>query len=272
VSDLEAEVTQANTDDEIEIHYDDKGLSLMKLIKNWLGTTKAISEIPAELFELTERELMKEPDDVHRRLKISFWNEFSAAQRQKSEYMTLQNVIHGVCSYSYWKNKVVTNPTLLAWLITPPAHQTLVWQELIQLGENKLRRALKIQLVEKRFWKDKTGEVHVEKRANVALIKEVRSIVEMLQNRLHGTVVQRQEIQSKSLHVNVNQNQKDVAQDKPMSADEQMGEIDKMLKRIEKVAAAMPELPEAEVESESDLVMKKEKRKKFVETEATYEE
>ena len=211
--------------------------SLLKLLKSCPVTCKAIESIPVDMLEKTEDELLRKPDDLQRRLKISFWNEFRRAQRQKCD-MTLTNIVFGVCTKSYWHRSVNTDPAVLAWIITPPTSDILVWQDLIELGYRKLRRVLKLPLVEKRYWKDKSGEVHVEKRTNVALVKEIRAIVENLQNRLHGAVVQRQQIEARSLSVNVNAGPAEA----PKSATDEMDDIKRLLGRIEKVAGSLPEI------------------------------
>lgn len=196
---------------------------------------KAIREIPALMLEKTEDEVLKKPTTLERKLKISFWNAYKESQRQKRDFINLSSVLHGVCGRNHWNNVILTKPNVLAWILKPPADEFLVWQELLQMGHKKLRKTLSLPLVEKRFWKDRTGEIHIEKRANVGLIKEVRAIVESLQNRIHGSVVQRAE--TKSLNINVTPD----APMKPVS--EEMTEIKMLLARIEKAAKLLPEPP-----------------------------
>lgn len=229
---------------EIDLYSQEGPYSLFRLLNSCPATQKALSEIPLELLEKTEYELLKKPDDVLRRLKISFWNEFRRCQRVKTPTMVLSNVLFGVCSQWYWQRKVVAYPDVFAWLVKPPTAEMLVWQELLELGQKKLRRVLKLPLVEKRYWKDRAGEVHVEKRANVSLIKEIRTIVEGLQNRIHGSVVQRSQIEAKSLHMSVG------ASTDGKSVQAQMEDINELLGKIEKVAGAMPGLPEPVLEGE----------------------
>jgi hypothetical protein len=231
--------------EELDVLSKENTYSLFNLLNNCRAVQAAIEALPRELLDLTERELLKSPDDVQLRLKISFWNEFKRCQRLKIRPMVLSNILFGVCSPSYWQKKVVARQDVLAWLITPPADEVLVWQELLELGNKKIRRVLKLPLIEKRYWKDKSGEVYCEKRTNVSLVKEVRAIVENLQNRLHGAVVQRQEIQSKSVNVNIGASPKEP--EKLKSAADEMAEIKKLLSRIEKVASSIPELPEAAI-------------------------
>lgn len=228
------EPKQPPEDTDLDIYSKDGETSLFRLLNSCRVTQAAVGNLPIELLEKTEFELLRKPDDRQRRLKISFWNEYRRCQRQGKRAMVLNNIIYGVCGNWYWQNKVVKAPEVLAWLITPPTEESLVWQELLELGQNKLRKVLKLPLVEKRYWKDKTGEVHVEKRTNVSLVKEVRAIVEMLQNRLHGTVVQRQQIESKSLSVSAK------ATDTGVQAE--MAQIKALLGQIESVAGKIPEL------------------------------
>lgn len=228
------------------------GWSLMKLLRMWEGTVKAIEGIPAEYFELTERELVKKPTAVQRQLKISFWNEYGRAQRQRTE-MILSNVVHGVCSKCHWTRTVILDQKLLAWIITPPTSDVLVWQELLELGYRRLRKVLTMPIVEKKYrWDRKANEMLVEKSVNVPLIKEMRAIVENMEDRLHGAIVQRQQIEAKTLSVNVNATQ-EAQPSLPKTADEEMAELKRMLARLEKVAGTLPEL-EAAPEREPEVI------------------
>lgn len=237
--DEESEVmTKFFTDD--MANDNDGSRSLYRLLNGMRTTQQAIRQIPSDLFEKTERELLRKPDSTQMRLKISFWNEYrNARTHQNFTAMRLANVLHGICTPAYWYEKVCKDYEVLAWIITPPVSETVVWQELIQLGQDKIRRVLKLPLIEKRYWKDKYGEVHVEKRINVALIKEIRGIVEKLQDRMHGTVVQRQLIESKTMRVNVDATPKP----KEMSATEEMAVLDKMISRIEQAEKNLAQIP-----------------------------
>ena len=219
--------------EEIALFSDESHLSLRSLLGSCPATLAAIDAIPIELHEKTEYELVKHPDDTLRRLKISLWNEYKRCVRNKLSEMSLTNVQFGVCSRWWWQKNVTRFPDVLAWLIKPPTSEILVQEELLELGYRKLRRILKANLVEKRYWKDRTGEVHVERRFNVTLAKEMRAIVEMLQNRLHGSAIQRQSIESKSLHVNVGGTQE-------KSIDAQLSDISLLLGKIEQATEALP--------------------------------
>jgi len=235
-----APVDPVMPDEEVDLFSKEGSYSLFRLLNSCPAAQRAVEELPPELLEKTENELLRRPDDVQRRVKISFWNEFRRCQRVKQSHMVLSNIQFGVCSMSYWQKQVVGRPEILAWVITPPTAEILVWQELLELGHKKLRKVLKLPLVEKRYWKDKTGELHCEKRTNVSLVKEIRAIVEGLQNRLHGAVVQRQEIQSKNVNISL-------TDQGSRSISSEMDEIKAMLGRIETVANTMPELEEGAI-------------------------
>lgn len=219
-------------------------LSLMNLLKLCEEVTKAINNLPQELSELTERELEKKvkPNKDHRVLKISFWEEFRRAQRDRTKpRMIMENIYHGVCARAYFYNNVIRNPPLLAWLVTPPTDEMLVQKELLRVGYKKLARVLSLPFSETLYKKDRNGEIYEEKRTNVGLIKEVRAIVEMLQNRVHGAVIQRAQ--------NVNVNIGDKPPQKTLPAEVTLEQLDMLSAKLDKIEKARSDdVVEGEVE------------------------
>lgn len=170
-------------------------ISLMGLIKNAKEVVNAVQSLPHEVTDLTERELEKKckPNKDQRILKIAFWDEYRRAQRdEKKPWMVMDNIYHGVCSKPYFYGNIIKNQMLLAWLVTPPTDELLVQKELLRVGYKKLARVLSLPFTETVHKFSKDGSHFEEERTNVGLIKEVRAIVEMLQNRVHGAVIQRQ--------------------------------------------------------------------------------
>jgi hypothetical protein len=240
-------MTEVATQQDAQVPQEEDGHhTLQKLLRHVPATQAAIRDLPFSLLEKSEIELLKKPTSLERKLKISFWNEYHSSKRLNRDFMNLSNVLNGVCSRTQWDAIIKAKPNVLAWIITPPPSEILVWQELLQMGQKKLRKTLSLPLVEKRFWKDKGGEVHIEERINVGLIKEVRAIVENIENRLHGSVVQRAE--TKSLNVNVNPEAPPT-----VSVEKEMEEIKKLLTKIEKASRLLPENPPSDVVIEGDI-------------------
>lgn len=204
--------------------------TLLNLIKETPVLHSEIQKLPFDLIDLTERELERrcKPKREHRLLKISFWDEYRRAQRdEKNRFMVMENVYHGVCGRKYFYNHILRSPETLAWLITPPADEMLVQKELLRIGTKRLEEVLKLPF-EETVYKTRPGrkgqapQILEQKKVNVSLIKEVRAIVELLQNRVHGAVIQRAQ------NVNVNLTN----QPPPVEPDVTLEDLEKMAKEL----------------------------------------
>jgi hypothetical protein len=206
-------------------------LNLLKPAKDFLAAVKAL---PAEKLDMSERELEAQisPTKEHRLLKIAFWDEYRRAQRAgRTQAMVLGNVMHGICGRSYFYTKVVADPHTLAWLISPPVDEMVVQKELLRLGYQKLSEVLDLPFVDTIAKMGKNGQVFTTKRVNVGLIKEVRAIVEQLQNRVHGAVIQRQQIEAKTMNVNVTE-----------KGEMSMDDLNRLARKLEDVMTKLPEI------------------------------
>jgi hypothetical protein len=185
--------------------------SLLSLIKESPVLLEQVKNLPHELLDATERELERDvkPKKEHRLLKIAFWDEYKRAQRdEKYPHMVMENVYHGICGRLYFYQHILRKPPLLAWLITPPPDELIVQKELLRVGFKRLNEVLHLPFEEVTYKlkpgrKGQPPQMLEQKKTNVPLIKEVRAIVEMLQNRVHGAVIQRQQIEAAHLHKTV---------------------------------------------------------------------
>lgn len=153
---------------------------------------KRLSQRRRHIFFLDEREFKKrvDPDAVTSRLRLSFWDEYTRAQ-DKGETMKVKNICNGCCSVDYFYKAVLTNSNKLAWIICPPKDYMLAMRELLDVGIDE--------------WRDILTMKHVNKKGqiNVALIAQKIKIVQMLDLRVKGAIIQKLQVSQKNLNVNV---------------------------------------------------------------------
>lgn len=129
-------------------------------------------------------------------LKITFWEEFKRAQNERRK-MTLLNVARGICSKKYFYAQIAI-PEVLAWIMVPPAEEMLLQKELVALGMRRLREVMvqDIHTEKISYTKDENGEPIklVRREVNVPLVKEMHNIIKTMQDRIHGSVLQRQHL------------------------------------------------------------------------------
>lgn len=224
---------------DLDLYADNNPKSLLHLLKEAEAMVGAIRSLPEHLIGAPERELRRgyKPDTMMERLKIAFWDEYRAAIRAERN-MIVGNIVYGLCGKPYFYDKVVRNREALAWLIAPPPEELMVQRQLLQLGYKRLHEVLKLPFVDVTY-RSMNGKNKVIKTVNVSLIKEVRTVVQMLEDRIHGSVVHKQQIESKSLNLNLTP--------ESQQAEPKMEDIDKMLRKLEqakKIAKGLPAGPE----------------------------
>lgn len=219
-----------------------KDRSLWDLLHNASELQASIKALPAKLIEATERELAEKfcPTETHIRLKIAFWDEYRRASRDKRAVMKIGNAVEGVCSRKFFYERIIPDPLAVAWLITPPPSENIVQKQLLQIGMRRLQEVLELPIMEEFEVKDKkTQQMRTVKKINVAVIKEIRAITEMLMNRVHGGVIQRAQVDQRSLNLNVDAGK--TADPQLTSGEPSLEQIEKLISRIETVTQVLPE-------------------------------
>lgn len=140
----------------------------------------ALLDTQPELLKLTERKLEKmvEPDPMLSRLRLRFWDEYARAQ-DRAKRMFLEEVCRGVCSTDSWERHISMDLPKIAWIILPPASYVTTMEELLYKGLDRMREVLDFPL------KDAKGT------PNTKLISEVVKIVQMLDQRVKGAIIQK---------------------------------------------------------------------------------
>ena len=211
-------------------------VSLLNFLERNESLKSKIRALTPEQLEASENtlETICNPTTNDRCLKISFWQEYKRAQNEE-RFMLVSNIYHDIYTQRGWLKKI-SNPDFFAWLIHPPQNEYLLQLHLIDLGMKKLTEVMNMELTEKipiKAGKDKHGnEKFVTKeKVNVPLIKEIRGIVEMLQNRAYGSVLHRQ--------ANVNY---DVGSQQKTISIENIDEIEEKINKLKRVKQLAIEL------------------------------
>lgn len=174
---------------------------------------EAISHLPTEVYELDERELTKliwpkgDPDETSSRLRVAFWAEYDRVQANKESRMDISRVTDGVCTLRYFYSKFILDQRRLAWILQPTVDYTLSIKEMHVLGMTAMRRALAL---------DATA---ISGKPNVKLIEAQFKIMQHIDMRIKGAIVQR--IDQRNLNVNVNS-------DAPTETADKMSKVAKM--------------------------------------------
>lgn len=121
-------------------------------------------------------------------IRLSFWHEQSMAQAEGRE-ISPSRVYSAFCGYHKFR-KLIAKPKIAAYIFTRPADDHVSLKRVLDKGYERLEEVLSLPLVK------------YNGNPDVALIKEVREIVKMVDNRLNGGVVQK--IHQTSLNVNHN--------------------------------------------------------------------
>lgn len=162
----------------------DDPMCVINLVSNKLR--EAIIALPQFWYEMTEFDLKRkcDPNEFDKALRESFWIEYFLAC-DNSRQMRMDSV------YGRFMNRVnfyvrVDDPRKLAWIIRPPIEYTYKMKSLLDTALMRIEEVL-----EKPIDSSNPREV-----AN--LIK----ITELLDNRVKGAVMQRLQIESRSVNVN----------------------------------------------------------------------
>ncbi len=143
------------------------------------------------LFEKDEKTLKHElrsasqtPVAHDHRIRMKFWMEYDRAVGSGKKMMVINNVIAGVCSKEAFYKHYLNSPFRVAWMLCPPTSYMVKAEEGLNFGMDQLRDMLEIDHMPGGKFDAKIAAVKIK-------------IVEMLENRVKGAIVQ------KTLQVNV---------------------------------------------------------------------
>jgi len=212
--------------EEIVLHEDGNPWAVANMLTGVMR--EKFNEIPAQYFGMHERHLeaLARPSELDEQLRLSFWDEYFVCIDAKKMIDT-KRIFGRLCTKDYFYKTVVYVPAKYAYMLQPPSQYTYRMRGLLNLGHKRLRQILEMPL--------KDGK----NVPNIKLISEIVKIVTMLENRVHGSVVQKIDVkqQTKSLNVNVNQSQNQTIMDKDAN---EIEKIQREIEAIEKAQAALP--------------------------------
>ena len=170
----------------------------------WFGETEHT------LYKVLRREKLQ-PNPSDNRIRMKFWMEYDLAQSE-CRRINLQNVIAGICSEQYFREKYTKEPSKVAWMLTPPANYLVVTEEALQVGLETLRAYIEEPAI------SESGKIDTK-------VAEIQfKIVAFLDNRVKGAVVQK----TMNLHAAVPKSKIEA-----VSEERSMEALDKRLKAIE---------------------------------------
>lgn len=146
---------------------------------------KAVESCPLDYWESPEEQLAEEafddgkPDPVSIRLRIAFWEEYDRAIAMEYPKLNMTNVWRGNCSQAQFYSSRCRTPAFIAWFFQPPASWT---SKLKGIAHQALQR------MEEAVGLDITNE---DGSANTKLIEIQHKILETVDTRLHGAIIQR---------------------------------------------------------------------------------
>lgn len=201
--------------DGVDIDYknQDNARSIVNLVPSWLS--EKIKVIPDEILAMSENELIEKGKitSTERRLKTAWWFEFTKSLHRQL-LMKVNEAVTGVMPLDHFKKNFCTNSYKLAYLITPPVNYKHEMVDLLQVGMIQMREMLMMDNY------DSKGDV------NTRLLEVKFKIVKDIIDRVHGQVIQRVEMKSQNINMNVNRNE---VEESAQSIDEQIKNLENML-------------------------------------------
>lgn len=132
-----------------------------------------------------------EPDDRDDRVRLAFWDEYNAST-QINKRMSLQAIISGTCSWESWITAYEPHDRRMCWIFTPPTSYVSQMRHILHRGTERLLEIINLPML------NDDGKVDV-KVAN--LILRAWQLADM---RVKGGVMQRVQIEQKSMNLNLN--------------------------------------------------------------------
>ncbi len=173
---------------DVDLRDRDDERSLVNMLPSWIGDR--ILFMPPEFLEMADTDLKESGliTELEEQLRTSFWIEYGTAVRTRRR-MNPVNIYSGICELAYFKKHLVTNSYKLAYICRPPVSYTVKVERLLSLGMDQYEEILKLPNINAKGFVDSR------------LIAVKQRIIEHLDERARGAIVQR--IESKNLNVNM---------------------------------------------------------------------
>lgn len=169
-----------------------------------------------------ERELRKycSPDTRDERVRLSFWDEYNAST-SVGKRMSLQSIISGGTSWEVWATAYEPNDRKMLWIFCPPVSYVNAMRHILHRGTERMLEIMNFPMI------TKDGKVDT-KVANLVL--RAWQLADM---RMKGGIMQKVQIEQKSLNLNLNAEQS-VEQARDSLRNYELEDLEALERRIEK--------------------------------------
>lgn len=194
----------------------------------------AAYQIPYDWFEWDEATIIvktygDQPNDVDTVYRLNFWETYNEKFEQEKS-ITLKDIT-GNSGTGYLHKSILTNPGRTLYLITEPTKSKSQTRFTHHLAMKTMIETLKMPIL----YNSKTG------LPDTQLIAIKQKIFEYVDQRMHGSIIQKQQIQTTSTNQNLNIN---VDATKSMEAiPHSLEEVERRIKEIEREIANAPAPP-----------------------------
>jgi hypothetical protein len=183
------------------------------------------SELTQAAREILENELGKGSSTL--RVRMAFWNEYERAQGTREGFQ-LYNVIGALCSQGRFRKIMQSQPTLTAWLLTPPNSYNVRLLELSMLGEERMKEILTAEAVK--------PDGKVDSRLAMVQVK----LWEVLQDRIYGAVMQKTETKNLNLNAEITPGQQSSQEIAGMSLEEINARLNALQAKMKALTSPAP--------------------------------
>lgn len=214
---------------------------------------RAVADVYPQYFLSNENRVKAfcKPDERDHRVRLKFWDEYyqSTQLDRKMDYM---GIMHGAMAVDTWDHVYLPDRKKLLWVFTQPATYTSSMRHLLEKGMERLHEIMDMPLMVKR-----NGRLEPD----IRMISQVLKAFQLVDLRVKGSVVQRMQIEQRSVNLNhnVESNQDALKANLGMLSLKQLREMEDQLDRLEqkrsKVVAMLPEGEKREVEEVTTITI-----------------
>ena len=203
---------------------------------------EAVLKIPPYFLELSEKDLIKEvygdtPNEIDTLIKMEFWDLYEANFEAKKP-ITMRALIKGTCEERTFRS-LLTESGRVAYIIRQPTKL-----------QNRIKYAHSFAVNEMIKLLTEPEPVNVRTGVPDAKLKQLKfQIYQYLDQRLHGSLIQRMQVEQKTLQVNIDGNP-NTEKEKPQTPEE----IDKRIRELEEEIQSM-EPPVAQLPSAKTVII-----------------
>ena len=122
--------------------------------------------------------------------------------------MNVSQIIGGICTKEKF-HKLLCNNAKAAWVLTPPADTVVALQETLSYGLDRVREILSLPLYRTESVKIGKDEFEDREMVDEKVANLMLKCVAMIDLRLHGSYVQVQKVEQKTININKNINTPD---------------------------------------------------------------